>query len=187
MFRAIILPIFGSTRLCVTACGIMHLRCCQLAISWVRFTTSCNAQSSAPEDGQNNCQKHVDLIGIINKPLLLHLVGCLYFLYQWCTVKQISNVGWGYLRTGCWGRYFGLRETRWQRSGENYIMTSLRICTLHEILTLILRRSRTGTVWFYTSTSNKRAARPKLYTKSLTRDLKLMYNRLTLVRISIKL
>ena len=27
-------------------------------------------------------------------------------------------------------------------------------------LTLILRRSRTGTVWFYTSTSNKRAARP---------------------------
>ena len=42
------------------------------------------------------------------------------------------------------------------------------------ILTLILPRSRTGTVWFYTSTSNKRAARPKPYTKSLTRDLKLV-------------
>ena len=55
------------------------------------------------------------------------------------------------------------------------------------MLTLILPRSRTGTVWFYTSTSDKRAARPKLYTKSLTRDLKLMYSRLTLVRISIKL
>ena len=55
------------------------------------------------------------------------------------------------------------------------------------LLTLILRRSRTGTVWFYTSTSNKRAARPKLYTKSLTRDLKLMYSRLKLVRISINL
>ena len=55
------------------------------------------------------------------------------------------------------------------------------------ILTLILRRSRTGTVWFYTSTSNKRAARPKLYTKSLTGDLKRMYSRLTLVRISINL
>ena len=54
-------------------------------------------------------------------------------------------------------------------------------------LTFILRRSRTGTVWFYTSTSNKRAARPKLYTKSLTRDLKRMYSRLTLVRISINL
>ena len=54
-------------------------------------------------------------------------------------------------------------------------------------LTLILRRSSTGTVWFYTSTSNKRAARPQLYTKSLTRDLKRMYSRLTLVRISINL
>ena len=54
-------------------------------------------------------------------------------------------------------------------------------------LTLILRRSRMGTVWFYTSTSNKRTARPKLYAKSLTRDLKRMYSRLTLVRISINL
>ena len=54
-------------------------------------------------------------------------------------------------------------------------------------ISLILRRSRTGTVWFYTNTSNKRAARPKLYTKSLTRDLKRMYIRLTLVRISINL
>ena len=56
-----------------------------------------------------------------------------------------------------------------------------------DCLNLILRRSRTGMVWFYTSTSNKRPARPKLYTKSLTRDLKLMYSRLTLVRISINL
>ena len=55
------------------------------------------------------------------------------------------------------------------------------------MLTLILPRSRTGTVWFYTSTSNKRATRPKLYTKSLTGDLKLMYSLFTLVRISIKL
>jgi len=47
-----------------------------------------------------------------------------------------------------------------------------------QLLTLILRDSRTGTVWFYTSTSNKRAAQPKLYTKSLTRDLKHMYSRL---------
>ena len=31
MFRAIILPIFRSTRLCVTACGIMHPRCCRPA------------------------------------------------------------------------------------------------------------------------------------------------------------
>ena len=38
-------------------------------------------QSSAPEDGQNNCPKHVELAGTINKPLSLHLVGCLYYLY----------------------------------------------------------------------------------------------------------
>ena len=31
MFRAIILPIFRSTRLYVTACGIMHPRCCRPA------------------------------------------------------------------------------------------------------------------------------------------------------------
>jgi len=47
----------------------------------VHYTTSCNTQSSAPEDGQNNCPKHVELIRNINKPLLLHLVGCLYCLY----------------------------------------------------------------------------------------------------------
>ena len=41
-----------------------------------------HSQSSAPEDGQNNCPKHVELTGIINKPLLLLLVGCLYYLYQ---------------------------------------------------------------------------------------------------------
>jgi len=41
------------------------------AISWVHYTTSCNTQSSAPEDGQNYRPKL----------LLLHLVGCLYYLY----------------------------------------------------------------------------------------------------------
>jgi hypothetical protein len=38
--------------------------------------------------------KHVELFGIINKPLLLCLVGCLYYLFQWCVVKQISNIKW---------------------------------------------------------------------------------------------
>ena len=75
MFRVIILPIFRSTRLCVTACGLMHPRCCGCIIP------QSVTQSSAPEDGQNNCPKHVELTGIIIKPLLLHLVGCLYYLY----------------------------------------------------------------------------------------------------------
>ena len=57
----------------------------------MHYTTSCNTQSSVPEDGQNNCPKHVELTGIINKSLLLLLFGCLCYLYQWCTVKQISD------------------------------------------------------------------------------------------------
>ena len=36
---------------------------------------------SDPEDGQNNCPKHVELTGIINKPSLLHLVSSLCYLY----------------------------------------------------------------------------------------------------------
>ena len=89
MFRAIILPIFRITRLCTTACMLPAGG--RPAASSVHYTTSCNTQSSAPEDGKNNCLKHVELTGIINKPLLLHLVGCLYYLYQWWTVKQISD------------------------------------------------------------------------------------------------
>ena len=83
-------------------------------------------------------------------------------------------------------RHLGMSEAHgfvWAFVLFSFPSENLHICTL----TLILRRSRTGTVWFYTSTSNKRAARPKLYTESLTRDLKRMYSRLTLVRISINL
>ena len=39
-----------------------------------------NTQPRAPEDGQDQCPKHVELIGIINKPLLLLLVG-VYIIY----------------------------------------------------------------------------------------------------------
>jgi len=60
----------------------------------VHYTTSCNTQSSAPEHGQNNCPKHVLLTGIINKPLLLHLIGCLYYLYFiiffWSLLKNLN-------------------------------------------------------------------------------------------------
>ena len=45
------------------------------ATSWVHYTTSCNTQSSAPEHGRDQRPKHVELIGIINKPLLLQIVG----------------------------------------------------------------------------------------------------------------
>jgi hypothetical protein len=50
------------------------------ATSWVHYTTSCNTQSSAPEYGRDHRPKYVELIGIINKPLLLHLIG-VYIMY----------------------------------------------------------------------------------------------------------
>ena len=40
-------------------------------------------QSRAPEDGRNHRPKHDELNGIINKPLLLHLVGCLHYLVSY--------------------------------------------------------------------------------------------------------
>jgi len=58
----------------------------------MHYTTSCNTQSSAPEDGRDHRPKLVELTRIINKSLCLHLVGCLYYLHQWCTVKQTSNL-----------------------------------------------------------------------------------------------
>ena len=60
--------------MCITVCGVMHPRCCRPATSLVHYTTSCNTQYSAPEDGRDHHPKHVELIGNINKPLL-HLVG----------------------------------------------------------------------------------------------------------------
>ena len=50
------------------------------ATSWVHYTTSCNTQSSAPEDGRDHRPKHAELIGIINKLLLLHPFG-VYIIY----------------------------------------------------------------------------------------------------------
>ena len=75
---------FVSPCLCCMLCRMRRNRILQSrwpATSWVHYTTSCNTQSSASEDGQNNFPKHVELTGIINKQLLLRLVGCLYYLY----------------------------------------------------------------------------------------------------------
>jgi hypothetical protein len=48
--------------------------------SSVHYTTSCNTQSSAPEDARDQRPKHIELIGIINKRLLLNLAG-VYIIY----------------------------------------------------------------------------------------------------------
>ena len=61
------------------------------ATSYVHYTTSCNTQSSAPKDGRDQRPKHVELFGIINKPLLLRLVDICIIYIKRCTVKQISS------------------------------------------------------------------------------------------------
>jgi len=60
----------------------------------VHYTTSCNTQSSAPEDERNHSPKHVELMGIINKSLLLHLVCCLFYCIsdEWSNKHQIPAV-----------------------------------------------------------------------------------------------
>ena len=60
-----------------TACGIM--RCRWPAASSVHYITSSKRSLVAPEDGRNYRPKHVELVEIINKLLLLHLVGCLHY------------------------------------------------------------------------------------------------------------
>jgi len=54
----------------------------------MHYTTSCNTQSSGPEDGRDQRLKHVELIGIINKPLLLHLLG-VYIIFI-----AVEFLGW---------------------------------------------------------------------------------------------
>jgi len=81
MFRAIVSPSSGALD-CVLQLVVLCTH--DVAGRWPAgniVTTSCNPQSSAPEDGQNNCPKHVELTVIINKPLLLNVVGCIYCLY----------------------------------------------------------------------------------------------------------
>ena len=84
MFRAIILPIFTSIRLLVTASGIMHALCCRPVVGRPHrrcIIPQAVTHFSSPEDVQNNCPKPDELTGIINKPLLLHLDVCIYYLY----------------------------------------------------------------------------------------------------------
>jgi len=49
----------------------------------VHYTKSCNTQSIAPEDGQNKCPKHVELIEIINKLIVAS---------SWLSILFISNL-----------------------------------------------------------------------------------------------
>jgi hypothetical protein len=54
-----------------------------------------------------------------------------------------ENTDWGCLRTGCSGEYMDLRGMQWQKVGENCIMRSFMVRTLHQI---VIVWPRQGTV-----------------------------------------
>ena len=55
------------------------------------ITPQALTQSSGPEDGRNYRPKHVELIDITNKLLLLRLVGCLYYCILEVLRVQLRN------------------------------------------------------------------------------------------------
>ena len=61
---------YNALTMLPTGTGRQHRQCIMLqAVNSV----------CAPEDGRNCRPKQVEQIGIINKPLSLHLVGCFYY------------------------------------------------------------------------------------------------------------
>ena len=54
MFRGIIFPIFRSTRLCVTACGIMHPRCCRPPAVKIKMKIQRSSERRQPLNQQRN-------------------------------------------------------------------------------------------------------------------------------------
>ena len=58
------------------------------------YTTSYNTQSGAPEDGRDHRPKHVEVIGIINKRLLLYLFGVYIIYISWYLVIQLHSECW---------------------------------------------------------------------------------------------
>ena len=71
----------------------------------MHYTTSCNTQSSAREDGRDHRLKHVELIGIINKPILLYLVGvCIIYVSSKLTLQTSSMIAC-YFSSCCHGTF----------------------------------------------------------------------------------
>ena len=99
-------------------------------------------------------------------------IKCLILLMHGATMNSDHNVPPGLFEIRNISTSLTVQKVRKSQTWPTPIFMNDRRNGCNDLLTLILRRSRAGTVWFYTSTSNKRAARPKLYTKSLTRDLK---------------
>ena len=89
---------------------------------WYNAPTMLPASASAPEDGRNHRPKHVELIGIINKPLLLHLVG-VYIIY---INGAHSNKYQNYYVPSDFAR-FQASAAKWMRTVFFWIITQHRV------------------------------------------------------------
>jgi len=75
MFRAMISPIFRSTRLCLQLVVIMHPRCCRPATSSVHYTTSCKHSLVLLKMGEIIARTMLSLW-----ELLINRYCCIYFV-----------------------------------------------------------------------------------------------------------
>jgi len=144
----------GSSKTLVNICHITHY-----------IKSNSNIQSPPWEP----C-RHCRALSLANLSFLMLVIFSANFAKCTPTVKEESTVetfvserwlSWSPITR------FGLAlQVNLSRSLKTCLSLKLPVIGSSTVLSLILRRSRTGTVWFYTSTSNKRAARPKLYTEN---------------------
>ena len=122
MFRAIILPIFRSTRLCVTACGIMHPRCCQPATD-IKHHLACSTQSRkrghASIFSQGHYFRDIRMQPVFSSGNAGETVACMHFVFlpNHFTFQHRLQANY-LLRSGA---------TCWLRTGRRACLTELAL------------------------------------------------------------
>ena len=64
------------------------------ATSWVHYTTSCNTQSYALEDGRDHRPKHVELTGIRTSKPAYQMVTVTYTRYRIDIIESPDDEHW---------------------------------------------------------------------------------------------
>ena len=79
------MPIIRSSiRVCVLSPPMVCSAWLLVVGGQVQGSRVCVQEEGCCTTASCNIPKHVELIGIVNKPLLLHLVSCLYY----CTIQR---------------------------------------------------------------------------------------------------